>query len=291
MAMLAERSRSISPVGNGTRMTSTLATIPTGKIRSCHRVVRPAGNSDDEATPDDIRFSGNALTLKADSPRRPGLPAPTASANSRRRKRGGTDSGGEVSEKGWKSLGEIRHSSLPPPFRLSTIFYLAPSPALVIMELLQRNAFLRDAYVNYAISTAPKALGLDRRTAAKMDPTPMPKKSGDLGSGGYTDKPWFLRVWDGMIATGWFPMLVRNGFRMSPRRWVMSLLMSILSLINLGLWLLQTLIWGRRIARTQLAGDPIFVIGHWRSGTTLLHELLVLDEAAYLLKQLRLLLP
>ena len=48
--------------------------------------------------------------------------------------------------------------------------------------------------------------------------------------------------------------------------------------MHFGLWLLQTLFWGRRIARTQLQGDPIFVIGHWRSGTTLLHELLVLDE-------------
>jgi hypothetical protein len=49
------------------------------------------------------------------------------------------------------------------------------------------------------------------------------------------------------------------------------------SLVNSSMWLLQELIYGRRIARTRLAGDPIFVIGHWRSGTTLLHELLVLD--------------
>jgi omega-hydroxy-beta-dihydromenaquinone-9 sulfotransferase len=105
-----------------------------------------------------------------------------------------------------------------------------------------------------------------------------PKKLENLGSGGYTDKPWFLRFWDGMIATGWFPLLVRNRFQVSPRRWAMAALMSILSLMNLGLALLQTLFWGRRIARAQLQGDPIFVIGHWRSGTTLLHELLVLDE-------------
>ena len=58
----------------------------------------------------------------------------------------------------------------------------------------------------------------------------------------------------------------------------MAVLMALFSLMNFGLWLLQTLFWGRRIARTQLQGDPIFVIGHWRSGTTLLHELLVLDE-------------
>ena len=34
---------------------------------------------------------------------------------------------------------------------------------------------------------------------------------------------------------------------------------------------------GRKIARTKIEHDPIFVIGHWRSGTTLLHELLVRD--------------
>lgn len=113
---------------------------------------------------------------------------------------------------------------------------------------------------------------------SSRDSAPTQKKSDGLGSGGYTDKPWFLRCWDGMIATGWFPMVARNRFHISPRRWAMALLMSLFSFLNLGLWLLQTLIWGRRIARTQLQDDPVFVIGHWRSGTTLLHELLVLDE-------------
>ena len=61
---------------------------------------------------------------------------------------------------------------------------------------------------------------------------PRQKKSDGLGSGGYTDKPWFLRCWDGMIATGWFPMLVRNYFHISPRRWAMALLMSLFSLLN-----------------------------------------------------------
>ena len=31
------------------------------------------------------------------------------------------------------------------------------------------------------------------------------------------------------------------------------------------------------VEKTPLADDPLFVIGHWRSGTTLLHELLTLD--------------
>ena len=33
-----------------------------------------------------------------------------------------------------------------------------------------------------------------------------------------------------------------------------------------------------RLRSVEIAQDPIFVIGHWRSGTTLLHELLALDK-------------
>ena len=115
-------------------------------------------------------------------------------------------------------------------------------------------------------------------TATSQRTAPKAMKSDGLGSGGYTDKPWFLRIWDGMPATAWFSLLLRNGLRISPRRWGMAVLISFISLLNLGLALLQSLLYGRRIARTELQGDPIFVIGHWRSGTTLLHELLVLDE-------------
>ncbi len=47
--------------------------------------------------------------------------------------------------------------------------------------------------------------------------------------------------------------------------------------INTFLALIQYLLLGRRIAKTELETPPVFIIGHWRSGTTLLHELLVLD--------------
>ncbi len=114
--------------------------------------------------------------------------------------------------------------------------------------------------------------------ADSRESMPKAKKSDGLGSGGYEDKPWFLRIWEGKPATSWFLLLWRNRFRISPRRWAMAVLISTVSLMNSGLSLLQLLIFGRRIARTQLASDPIFVIGHWRSGTTLLHELLVLDS-------------
>jgi hypothetical protein len=57
----------------------------------------------------------------------------------------------------------------------------------------------------------------------------------------------------------------------------MALIIAGIALVNSCLAGLQSLIYGRRIDATELQEDPIFVLGHWRSGTTLLHELLVCD--------------
>jgi hypothetical protein len=100
------------------------------------------------------------------------------------------------------------------------------------------------------------------------------KKSAETG---YQDKPWIPRFWDGMVVSAWFPLLWRNRFSMHPSRMPMAGLMSVLAVMNSLLGLLQIAFRGRKIARTEIQGDPIFIIGHWRSGTTLLHELLVLD--------------
>jgi omega-hydroxy-beta-dihydromenaquinone-9 sulfotransferase len=95
---------------------------------------------------------------------------------------------------------------------------------------------------------------------------------------GYKDRFWIPRFWDGIVPWGWFPLLARNRFRIAPRRWGMAILIGLISLVNFLLWVVQLALYGRRIARTQINDAPIFVIGHWRSGTTLLHELLVLDR-------------
>jgi hypothetical protein len=95
--------------------------------------------------------------------------------------------------------------------------------------------------------------------------------------GGYADRWWYPRFWYGMISWGYLRLLVRNRFQIAPRRLAMALGICLTSLLNTSLWLVQQVRWGRRIAKTQFPDDPIFVIGHWRSGTTLLHELLVLD--------------
>jgi hypothetical protein len=62
-----------------------------------------------------------------------------------------------------------------------------------------------------------------------------------------------------------------------PRFWPRLLLILATSLAIAPLNGLQQLLYGRRIRATAVHPRPIFVLGHWRSGTTHLHNLLALD--------------
>ena len=95
---------------------------------------------------------------------------------------------------------------------------------------------------------------------------------------GSKDRLWIPRFWNGMIPSAWFPLLLRNRFHVSPSRVPMSVILSATAISNWFLWVYQELIFARKIRRTEIEHDPIFIIGHWRSGTTLLHELLILDS-------------
>lgn len=95
---------------------------------------------------------------------------------------------------------------------------------------------------------------------------------------GYKDRFWIPRFWDGMCLSGWLRLLWRNRFAVTPRRIVMALIIAWIGCFNAVFSLIQFLSFGRKIDRTEIKDAPIFVIGHWRSGTTLLHELLVLDS-------------
>ena len=72
-------------------------------------------------------------------------------------------------------------------------------------------------------------------------------------------------------------LLAENRFRIHPLRWVMVLLISLITPFNTVMARAQRGWFGRRIDNTPVA-PPLFIIGHWRSGTTYLHELLVLDD-------------
>ncbi|HEX3872331.1 MAG TPA: sulfotransferase [Pirellulales bacterium] len=86
------------------------------------------------------------------------------------------------------------------------------------------------------------------------------------------------RFWVGMNARGWFRLLARNGFRVHWQYWHVAAAVSCYSAINSTWGALQSLTYRRRLAQTRIDPPPIFVLGHWRSGTTLLHELMVLDS-------------
>ncbi len=75
----------------------------------------------------------------------------------------------------------------------------------------------------------------------------------------------------------WVRLLAENRFRIHPLRLPMALGISLACPVNEALWLLQQCLHGRRLRETTLAAPPIFILGHWRSGTTLMHELIDID--------------
>jgi omega-hydroxy-beta-dihydromenaquinone-9 sulfotransferase len=85
------------------------------------------------------------------------------------------------------------------------------------------------------------------------------------------------RPWHGMTPGVWFRLLAANRFAVSPTRIPMAIAISLVTWINLVLAWISEAIYGGRARRTPLEHPPLFVIGHWRTGTTLLHELLVQD--------------
>ncbi len=76
----------------------------------------------------------------------------------------------------------------------------------------------------------------------------------------------------------WIKLLAENRFRVHPTRWVMVVLISMITPFSTVMSRVQRLFYGQRIDATELPAAPLFIIGHWRSGTTFLHELLVHDD-------------
>lgn len=80
-----------------------------------------------------------------------------------------------------------------------------------------------------------------------------------------------------MPAKVWFSNLARNRFAFSWSRLHYALGVSAFCPVTSMLAIVQKLGWARAIAKTELERPPVFILGHWRSGTTLLHEYLGLD--------------
>lgn len=95
---------------------------------------------------------------------------------------------------------------------------------------------------------------------------------------GQGDRWYHPRLWHSMNASAWWRMFAANGFRAAPHRWPTVVSISFFTAFNSLMGLAQTITHGAKVRRTEITQDPVFIIGHWRSGTTHLHDLLSLDE-------------
>lgn len=81
---------------------------------------------------------------------------------------------------------------------------------------------------------------------------------------------------EGMTLGEWWALLRRHRFAIDPSHWLRASVQTALSTSNSINARIERGIYGRRIESTQVQA-PLFILGHYRSGTTHLHNLLALD--------------
>lgn len=85
----------------------------------------------------------------------------------------------------------------------------------------------------------------------------------------------------GIGAEEWWALLRENRFAIQPRYLGRAALISAASVLNSFFHWRERRRFGAAVLRTQIVRPPLFILGHWRSGTTLLHHLLALDTEQF----------
>jgi hypothetical protein len=91
-------------------------------------------------------------------------------------------------------------------------------------------------------------------------------------------REWAPHLWHGCDLFAWLRLLARNRGAVGLPYLYIAAIATGVSAVNTALRYLQEARFGDRIARTPIRQAPVFILGHWRSGTTLLHELLIRDD-------------
>ena len=120
-----------------------------------------------------------------------------------------------------------------------------------------RNNRTRSSGVDMSATSSPAA-----------EPSTRPRKP---------PRTWAARIWIGMGVGTWFKTLARHGFAVHPSQWHTALLMPALGTVHSLLGLVEKAVYARSLPSAEDLEAPIFVVGHWRTGTTWLHELLTAD--------------
>jgi hypothetical protein len=89
---------------------------------------------------------------------------------------------------------------------------------------------------------------------------------------------WAPRIWEGCDFFAWLRLLVHNRFAVHWSCLHIAVIVTIVSFCHTMLRFVQEAIYGKRIRQTVIRHPPLFIIGHWRTGTTLLHEFLIRDK-------------
>jgi hypothetical protein len=90
---------------------------------------------------------------------------------------------------------------------------------------------------------------------------------------------WYqVRNWLGMPLSVWLGLLVRYRFPVSPARLDQVIRTTVFAGANSLLHFFDQVFYSSHVRRAAPPKPPLFVIGHWRTGTTLLHEMLVQDK-------------
>ncbi len=91
-------------------------------------------------------------------------------------------------------------------------------------------------------------------------------------------REWTPRIWEGCDFLAWMRLLTRNRFAVDWPYLYIAVVVTVVSACHTVLRLVQDVFFAERVRNTRLTEGPLFILGHWRTGTTLLHELLILDE-------------
>jgi hypothetical protein len=92
--------------------------------------------------------------------------------------------------------------------------------------------------------------------------------------------PWYTpRFWHGMRTSTWLSHLAANRFDVSLAKLPTVASVTAVTMFNSVLAGIDSLVYRRRVSQVELKAAPLFILGHWRSGTTFLHELLIRDPA------------
>lgn len=75
----------------------------------------------------------------------------------------------------------------------------------------------------------------------------------------------------------WLELLGENRYAVDRRYWGRALAVTALSLRNSYWHGVEMRRFGAEVEQAQVQ-PPLFILGHWRNGTTLLHELLIMDQ-------------